>query len=51
MRLRFALYALMLALPGLYLAGAYLQSSAAATAGLLLIAALCVYLIAPERKS
>lgn len=50
MRLRVALYTLMLALPGLYLGGAYLQSSLAATLGLGLVAALCVYLILPERR-
>ena len=47
MRPSLALYALMLALPALYVAGSYLQDRMAASAVLMLVAGLCAYLLVP----
>ncbi|MDP9378950.1 MAG: hypothetical protein M3Q29_02160 [Chloroflexota bacterium] len=50
MKLRIALLALLVALPLLYVTGAYLQNEGGATVGLALVAALCLWLIVPEGK-
>ena len=50
MRLRLALYALMLALPALYVAGSYLQDSVVAAVVLVLVAGLCAYLLVPDGR-
>ena len=51
MKLLWALFALMLAFPLLYLAGAVLRSRAVAIVALLLVAAVCFFLLTPERTS
>lgn len=45
-----SLFALMLAFPLLYVAGAVLQSGVASILALILVAGVCFFLLAPERK-
>ncbi len=51
MKLRIALLALMLAFPLLYLSGAVFQNELASIAALLFVAAICLYLLKPEREA
>ncbi len=51
MKLRIALLALMLAFPLLYLSGAIFQSEVSSVLSLLFVAAVCLYLLKPDKKS
>ena len=51
MKLRMSLFALMLAFPLLYLTGAVFQNSITSTVTLVFVAAVCGWLLKPERKT
>jgi hypothetical protein len=50
MKLRLSLFALIIAFPLLYIAGAMLQSELASAVVLIFVAGLCFYLLKPEAK-
>ena len=50
MKLRLSLFAVMIALPLLYISGARLQDRHLSTLALLFVATLCLWLLAPERN-
>ncbi len=50
MKLRQSLFALIIAFPLLYLSGAVFRSAIGATLALVLVAAICIFLLWPEPK-
>ncbi len=50
MKLRLSLFAVMIALPLLYISGAHLKDEQLSTWALIFVAALCLWLLAPERN-
>ncbi len=51
MKMRLVLFALILAFPVLYVSGAVVQFDVASLAVLLFVAAVCCWLLIPERKT
>ena len=51
MKLRWSLFALIIAFPLLYLSGAHFRSAVGAMFALTIVAGVCVFLLWPEKKA